>query len=465
MSDVVIRGENLGKRYRIGERERYLALRDVLARALKAPARLWRGSRSSVLGDRKSPTGHRQPATANGNGSGALTPDPRPLTPGRNGHPPTDHRQPSTVNREPAGHIWALKDVSFEVRQGEVVGIIGRNGAGKTTLLKILARVTKPTCGFADVRGRMGSLLEVGTGFHPELTGRENVFLSGAILGMSKAEIRRKFDEIVAFAEVEKFIDTPVKYYSIGMRMRLAFAVAAHLEPEILLVDEVLSVGDLEFQKKCLGKMGKVAEGGRTVLFVSHQMNQIRRLCQRAIWVEGGRIIADGPATPIINRYEAASSRQNGSSDRSDRANSEAFFQSWEILEPRSDRPHSLDTFGPVTVRFTVQVNQPLCRVHHGIALYNSDRQLVWGTCAEGFELRPGTQHLTYELPTLPLRPGPYNWLVTLYDAETVLDWWECTPELMVETMPIAHRVDEWAGLLNIPYTLTSSLDRAESKC
>src|SRR5207247_6694860 len=257
MSHSVIHAENLSKLYRIGERERYIALRDVLTRALSAPARLFRS---------------RAPVSGNGNHS----------------------------------HIWALKDVSFEVRQGEVVGIIGPNGAGKTTLLKILARVTKPTQGFADVRGRMGSLLEVGTGFHPELTGRENVFLNGAILGMSKSEIQRKFDEIVAFAEVEKFVDTPVKYYSVGMRMRLAFAVAAHLEPEILLVDEVLSVGDLAFQKKCLGKMGKVAEGGRTILFVSHQMNQIRRLCQRVLWIEAGRVRTDGPARLLVNEYEAA---------------------------------------------------------------------------------------------------------------------------------------------------------------
>src|SRR6266571_8192633 len=256
MSDTVIHAENLSKRYRIGERERYLALRDVLTRALSAPARLFRSS-----------------ATVSGNGNHS--------------------------------HIWALKDASFEVRQGEVVGIIGPNGAGKTTLLKILARVTKPTQGFADVRGRMGSLLEVGTGFHPELTGRENVFLNGAILGMSKAEIQRKFDEMVAFAEVEKFIDTPLKHYSSGMQMRLAFAVAAHLEPEILLVDEVLAVGDLAFQKKCLGKMGDVARGGRTVLFVSHNMEAIRALCQRGILLRDGEIAADGEADNVVEAYFA----------------------------------------------------------------------------------------------------------------------------------------------------------------
>ena len=263
MSDIVIRVENLGKRYRIGERERYLALRDVLARAISAPARLFRA---------------RKPASPNGD--------------------PT--------------HIWALKDVSFEVRQGEVVGIIGRNGAGKTTLLKILARVTKPTTGHAEVRGRVGSLLEVGTGFHPELTGRENVFLSGAILGMTKAEIQRKFDEIVAFSEVEKFIDTPLKHYSTGMQTRLAFAVAAHLEPEILLVDEVLSVGDMQFQKKCLGKMGDVARAGRTILFVSHNMGAITRLCRLGIWLENGQVKSAGPVEDVTTAYICSGSDASG---------------------------------------------------------------------------------------------------------------------------------------------------------
>src|SRR5579863_346859 len=185
--------------------------------------------------------------------------------------------------------FWALKDVSFDVKAGEVLGIIGRNGAGKSTLLKILSRITEPTKGRVSIRGRVASLLEVGTGFHPELTGRENIFLNGAILGMSRAEIKRKFDEIVAFAEVEKFLDTPVKHYSSGMYVRLAFAVAAHLEPEILIVDEVLAVGDAEFQKKCLGKMQNVADGGRTVLFVSHNMTAIQSLCDAAVVLEKGR--------------------------------------------------------------------------------------------------------------------------------------------------------------------------------
>jgi lipopolysaccharide transport system ATP-binding protein len=199
--------------------------------------------------------------------------------------------------------IWALRDVSFEVQRGEVVGIIGSNGAGKSTLLKVLSRVTKPTTGWVKLQGRVGSLLEVGTGFHPELTGRENIYLNGAILGMKRSEIQRKFSQIVEFAEVEKFIDTPVKRYSSGMYLRLAFAVAAHLEPEILLVDEVLAVGDAVFQRKCLGKMEDVARAGRTVLFVSHNMDAIQRLCPRTLWIEHGRILEQGDSASVISHY------------------------------------------------------------------------------------------------------------------------------------------------------------------
>ena len=256
MSDVAIRVENLGKRYQLGQSQRYRALRDTLGDVLSAPKRWF--------------TGRRNAPTA---GDG------------------TD--------------FWALKDVSFEIKPGEVVGIIGRNGAGKSTLLKILSRITEPTEGGVDLYGRVGSLLEVGTGFHPELTGRENIYLNGAILGMKRAEIVRKFDEIVAFAEVEKFLDTPVKFYSSGMYMRLAFAVAAHLEPEILLVDEVLAVGDAGFQKKCLGKMGEVAKQGRTVLFVSHNMAVIKSLCQTVIRLHAGRIAGQGRVDEQILEYQA----------------------------------------------------------------------------------------------------------------------------------------------------------------
>ena len=205
--------------------------------------------------------------------------------------------------RPKAEEFWALSGIDFQVQPGEVVGIVGRNGAGKSTLLKVLSRITKPTTGFVDLTGRVGSLLEVGTGFHPELSGRENIFLNGSILGMARREIAAKFDEIVAFAEVEKFLDTPVKRYSSGMYVRLAFAVAAHLEPEILIVDEVLAVGDATFQKKCLGKMGEVSKTGRTILFVSHNMQAITRLCPRAILLDRGKVIADGPSPEVTRAY------------------------------------------------------------------------------------------------------------------------------------------------------------------
>src|SRR3984957_12518375 len=275
MTDSVIHVEGLGKRYRVGERERYFALRDVLAQAFSAPFK-------------------------------------------RNGV------------RRSKDYIWALKDVSLDVQQGEVVGLIGRNGAGKTTLLKLLSRITRPTTGFAEIRGRVGSLLEVGTGFHPELTGRENIYLSGAILGMGRREIDRKMDAIVAFAEVERFLASPLKFYSTGMQMRLAFAVAAHLEPEILLVDEVLAVGDLEFQKKCLGKMQEVSRSGRTIVFVSHQMNQIRRLCERVFWVDGGKIHHEGPTGKVIAAYEAGV-MQAGQDHH--KLSPSGVFLSWELAQ------------------------------------------------------------------------------------------------------------------------------------
>src|SRR6267143_679468 len=259
----------------------------------------------------------------------------------------------ASLRRKKEETFWALKDVSLEVKEGEVLGLIGRNGAGKTTLLKILSRITRPTTGWAEIHGRVGSLLEVGTGFHPELTGHENTFLSGAILGMGKREIERKFDEIVAFAELEKFIDTPVKYYSSGMYVRLAFAVAAHLEPEILLVDEVLAVGDINFQKKCLGKMGDVARAGRTVVLVSHQLNQIRRLCQRVVWIDDGSVRQDGPTHEVVSAYESAMSRGDRNGGQAERGKgSKARFVRWEIADSSENQRHVLATFGPVTIKF-----------------------------------------------------------------------------------------------------------------
>jgi len=358
----------------------------------------------------------------------------------------------ASLRRKKEETFWALKDVSLEVKEGEVLGLIGRNGAGKTTLLKILSRITRPTEGWAEIHGRVGSLLEVGTGFHPELTGRENTFLSGAILGMGKAEIERKFDEIVAFAELERFIDTPVKHYSSGMYVRLAFAVAAHLEPEILLVDEVLAVGDINFQKKCLGKMGDVARAGRTVVLVSHQLNQIRRLCHRVVWIDEGSVRQDGPTHEVVSAYESAMAsgeRNGGPSARG--TGSKARFVRWEIAGSKEDQRHVLDTFGPVTIKFILQVNAPISLGIHGVALYNADRQLMWGFAVYNLELTSGQQSLCHELPSIPLRPGSYSWAVSLYDSsEELVDAWECTPEMLVATEPVTHPRDEWVGLLNI---------------
>lgn len=262
MSDPIIKVNELSKRYRIGAKEQgYKTFREAIMDGISAPVR-------NLAKLRK-------------------------LTKFKNARSQNDEEDV----------IWALKDVSFEIDKGEVLGIVGRNGAGKTTILKVLSRITEPTSGFAEINGRVSSLLEVGTGFHPELTGRENVFLNGAILGMNKNEIERKFDEIVDFSGIEKFIDTPAKRYSSGMYVRLAFAVAAHLEPEILLIDEVLAVGDFEFQKKCLGKMSDVASEGRTILFVSHNMKAVKNLCTRAILLNQGKLISNGPTAEVIDEY------------------------------------------------------------------------------------------------------------------------------------------------------------------
>jgi lipopolysaccharide transport system ATP-binding protein len=259
VSDTVIRTEGLGKRYRIGAAQaRPRSFREAIARTATAPFR-----NLARLSQAERPRGSRP-----------------------------DHEL-----------VWALRDLSIQVRHGEVLGVIGRNGSGKSTLLKLLSRITNPTTGYAEIRGRVGSLLEVGTGFHPELTGRDNVYLNGSILGLDRASITRRFDEIVAFAEVERFIDTPVKRYSSGMYLRLAFAVAAHLEPEILLVDEVLAVGDASFQRKCLGRMGRAAEEGRTVLFVSHNMAAVQALCSRAIWLSEGELREEGAPGVVVSRY------------------------------------------------------------------------------------------------------------------------------------------------------------------
>ena len=399
MSETVILAEGLGKRYRVGERERYFALRDVLTRAVKAPFR--RGQR-----------------------------------------------------RRPTDLLWALRDVSFEVQHGEVIGLIGRNGAGKTTLLKILSRITRPTEGFAEMHGRVGSLLEVGTGFHPELTGRENIYLSGAVLGMSKWEIDQKFDIMVAFAEVERFLDTQLKHFSTGMQMRLAFAVAVHLEPEILLVDEVLAVGDLAFQKKCLGKMEGVSKSGRTIVFVSHQINQIRRLCKRVLWIDAGRIRQSGPAGEVIAAYEAAMMK---SAQETHQAAGSPVFLGWEL----DDAGNILrDGSKKVTINFTICLKEAVRRGHFGLRFHNDSGVSVGGWGFDDLSLEAGVQRLRFTLPYLPLRPGTYTILCSLFNGGNnltggkLLELWNAVPFLAVDTLPLSHQQDAWAGILNIPADL-----------
>ncbi len=383
MSNLAIRVEHLSKRYRIGQREQYYALRDVLARAFTAPFRLLKQIskfefRNSKLANPK-----------------------------------------SAIRNPQSEYIWALKDVSFEVKRGEVVGIIGRNGAGKTTLLKILSRITKPTEGYAEIHGRVGSLLEVGTGFHPELTGRENIYLNGAILGMKKAEIERKFDEIVAFAEVEKFIDTPVKYYSSGMYVRLAFAVAAHLEPEILLVDEVLAVGDSAFQRKCLGKIGDVAKEGRTVLFVSHNMGAVQNLCGVAHLLDQGRILASGNVGDVISRYlqVASDSKPNALCSRTDRQGSgKLTFVDFSILGTVQTN-NTVVCGAPASFVIRYQGTPPLRNVHISMAFYAPIGEGVLylsnDLVGKWFDTLPSNGAFVCRFEKFPLLPGIYS--VNLY--------------------------------------------------
>lgn len=337
MSDIAIHCEDLGKRYRVGSSQSYKTLRDTITSAFRSPLRrLQSNLRSSASRAR----------TENLN-------------------------------------FWALEKVSFDIRQGEVVGVIGRNGAGKSTLLKILSRITKPTEGLIRTKGRVGSLLEVGTGFHPELTGRENIYLNGAILGMQRAEVKRKFDEIVEFAEVEKFLDTPVKRYSSGMYVRLAFGVAAHLEPEILIVDEVLAVGDAEFQKKCLGKMESVGREGRTVVLVSHNMGAVKRLCQKTIYLGQGRLQAMGPTDQVIGQYISQGLAMEGS-------------MVWEEEDPHGGDKHlrlhaltlrnsqggtatDFDFLEPIWVEFAYTV-EVAARVRLTLKIFNDEGVLVFVT-------------------------------------------------------------------------------------
>jgi ABC-type polysaccharide/polyol phosphate transport system ATPase subunit len=366
MTRAVIRVERLGKQYRIGRVRGPQTLREDLVELARAPFR------------------RRDPAAAD------------------------------------EGTVWALRDVSLEVHRGEVVGIIGGNGAGKSTLLKILSRISPPTEGWAEIEGRVGSLLEAGTGFHSELTGRENVYMSGAILGMRKAEIERKFEDIVTFADIGPFLDTPVKRYSSGMQVRLAFAVAAHLEPEVLIVDEVLAVGDAEFQKKCLGRMQDVSRGhGRTVLFVSHNMDAVQRLCTRAILLERGRVISTGSTASVVAQYLARAEAPSSAGAWIDLSGVERTGSGiarvvqaryWSEADAGGGQPYP---DGPLTIGLAIEAAAACTIPSLAVTLYNMQgtKLVNADTIAVGRTLRlaPGTHRLTLRIAELHLNPGVYQ--------------------------------------------------------
>ncbi|MDQ6911314.1 MAG: ABC transporter ATP-binding protein [Verrucomicrobiota bacterium] len=362
MFEVAIRVENLGKSYKLGgttqKGARYRTLRDTLAEGAQ---HFFRRNRST----------------------------------------------------EKHHEFWALRDVSFNVQEGEVVGIIGRNGAGKSTLLKILSRITEPTTGKIRIRGRVASLLEVGTGFHPELTGRENVFLNGAILGMSRAEIKARFDEIVAFAEIEQFLDTPVKRYSSGMYVRLAFAVAAYLEPEILIVDEVLAVGDSEFQRKCLGKMREVSQGGRTVLFVSHNLVAVQMLCSRVILLTKGSIAADGTPAVSIHSYQRSLSRAT-------EGEQQAGTQVLSLTASSTPRSEEFSAEKPLFVRAEFSTDRTLKDCYLNLVVKDENGQFLVHTRTDlaGLQnptFQPGQYRVAVDIPRLAIRAGVYSVLFSIY--------------------------------------------------
>jgi len=365
----VITIENLSKKYIIShqKQERYLALRDVLANGAKSVA-------------------HK-----------------------------LIHPFSSTVNGT-YEEFWALKDINFKIMRGDRVGIIGRNGAGKSTLLKILSRITEATSGKVSIKGRVASLLEVGTGFHPELTGRENIFLNGAILGMSKVEIKKKFDEIVAFAEVEKFLDTPVKQYSSGMRVRLSFAVAAHLEPEILIVDEVLAVGDAQFQKKCLGKMDEAGRDGRTVLFVSHNMGVISQLCSTCVWLDRGEVRDIGQTGSVVNAYMLSGiSDLSGEKTFTDDVEKAAQLRKVTLIDKGGSVAQKFDCDHPITIKLEIKVRKPVAGLYGYILLCKPDGTHVLvsdsfdGVASNPLDNLPvGTWSFTVIIPPRTLGHGDY---------------------------------------------------------
>ncbi|MDX6513084.1 MAG: lipopolysaccharide transport system ATP-binding protein [Gaiellaceae bacterium] len=398
-SDAAIVGRGLGKEYRLGQLQvAFPTLRDEIDRALRVLLR-------------------------------------------RTEAPPRADRQ-----------LWALKDVDFEVERGEAVGVIGHNGAGKTTLLKILSRITPPTTGEVRISGRVGSLLEVGTGFHPELTGRENVFLNGAILGMRRKEIERRFDEIVAFAEVERFIDTPVKRYSSGMYVRLAFAVAAHLEPEILIVDEVLAVGDQAFQRKCLGKMGEVAGEGRTVLLVSHNMASIRTLTSRSIWLDHGRVRAIGPTAEVVGDYLGAVGASAGEAvadlrgddvrRASPKRTTQALrFESVALIGPDGQPAARIPELTTVRLEIGMRLVSPVRFVEVIVRVRAPDGDRVFSCFSGQRELsgEPGTYTVSCTIPTHPLRPGRYSIELAALGADPQ----DIVPDALAFEVEAGHREEE----------------------
>jgi lipopolysaccharide transport system ATP-binding protein len=407
MSEVAIRCRGLGKRYRIGRRERYRALRDTLTELLYAPFR-----RARAL-----------------------------------------FRGPGGQERAGERNIWALRELSFEVRRGEVVGIIGLNGAGKSTLLKILSRITGPTEGSVEIRGRVGSLLEVGTGFHPELTGRENIYLNGAILGMRKAEIDRQFDAIVAFSEIDKFLDTPVKRYSSGMFVRLAFAVAVHLEPEVLIVDEVLAVGDAQFQKRCFEKIREIGRSGRTILLVSHNMYAIRSICQRVLVLERGRLVEEGETARTVDKYLARINREQSDGQVIE-------TESFIVNEVKIESANGLliKTFDPVEIKVRFTAKTDILDPGLYVGVLTLEHQRITGLDFKDFRtvppVRAGQQcELGFSLDSLPILPGAYQLELHLKDmASYKIEFVPQTFPFEIVATPIygGRQLDGWFGHLGL---------------
>jgi lipopolysaccharide transport system ATP-binding protein len=413
--DIAISCESLSKQYRIGRADSYKTLRDVISDTAAAPFRRMASAFAS--------NGKRNPKF-----------DPNPNS----------------------ALIWALNEVSFAVQRGEVVGIIGRNGAGKSTLLKILSRITKPTKGYAEINGRVGSLLEVGTGFHPELSGRENIYLNGAILGMRKAEIERKFDEIVAFAEVEQFIDTPVKRYSSGMYVRLAFAVAAHMETEILLVDEVLAVGDAQFQKRCFSKIREAGREGKTIVLVSHNMAAVRNICGSGLLLDQGRVTHSGEINEIVDSYISASLNGN---DTDTAAETDSFFVEKVLITPT--RSTVIKTFEPVDIRVQLKAKVDIGDPGLYVSLLTSEFHRLVGIDFKDFAsipmIRAGDRtEIGFRIDSLPLMPGIYQIEIHLKDvSKNRIELLPRHYSFDVAETPVygGRRLDRWFGSVGVKAT------------